>query len=294
MERYYVPTTGRTWESGTFGLVRNEGWRFHEGIDVRPLTHDARGEPTDPVVATADGVVAYVNDRSPLSNYGKYVVIRHQIDGLEVYSLYGHLSQTKVAIRQQVSAGQVIGIMGRTTNTRDRIGPERAHVHFELDLLLNDRFPAYFKQYCPGERNDHGLFNGQNLMGLDPREVLLLQRRPRFSLLEYARNQTELCRVWVRKNDLSFARRYPLLVRRNPRAEKEGVAGYEIAFNYYGLPFQLTPRAPSEAQGFGRVALLSVNAAEQRRNPGRRMVEGSGNHWTLGKNGTKLVELLTY
>ena len=61
-------------------------------LRIRSVQRDRRGEPVDPVNATADGVVAYVNSRSGLSNYGNYVVLRHSIEGLEVYSLYAHLS----------------------------------------------------------------------------------------------------------------------------------------------------------------------------------------------------------
>jgi hypothetical protein len=61
VEDYFVPTVGRTWESGTFGCVRSERQQIHEGIDIRAKTFDRRGESTDPVFATADGRVAYVN-----------------------------------------------------------------------------------------------------------------------------------------------------------------------------------------------------------------------------------------
>ena len=40
-----------------------------------------------------------------------------------------------------------------------------------------------------------------------------------------------------------------MLVLPNPVAEKEGVAGYEIALNYNGVAFALMPRAASEIKG---------------------------------------------
>src|SRR5258708_11962834 len=85
-ERFFVGTVGKTWTSGTFGCVRSEGWQIHEGLDIRCLQRDKRGEPTDPVMATADGTVAYINTRPSLSNYGNYIVLRHQIEGMEIYS----------------------------------------------------------------------------------------------------------------------------------------------------------------------------------------------------------------
>src|SRR5687768_18441453 len=45
--------------------------------------------------------------------------------------------------------------------------------------------------------------------------------------------------------------------RRNPVAEREGVAGYELALNYNGVPFQLIPRASSEIKKSDRFQLRS-------------------------------------
>lgn len=296
MERYYMPTTGRTWESGTFGCVRSEGRQFHEGIDIKPVRRDRQGEAADPVYATADGMVVYVNGQAHLSNYGKYVVLRHVVEGVELYSLYAHLSQVApgLAPGRAVRSGQVIGMMGRTANTREGISRERAHLHFELALLLNDQFSGWFRKNHPGERNDHGVWNGQNLAGIDPTQVLVRQRRADFSLLRFVRSQTELCRVWVRQRDFSFVRRYGVLVRPNPRAEQEGVAGYEIAFTYNGLPFELTPRSAAETKGWGEVALLSVNEAEYRRQPCRKLVEEKGGRWVISAAGQKYLQMVLY
>ena len=37
-ERFFVGTTGNSWESGCFGCVRSEGGKMHEGLDIRCLT----------------------------------------------------------------------------------------------------------------------------------------------------------------------------------------------------------------------------------------------------------------
>ena len=100
--------------------------------------------------------------------------------------------------------------MGRTSNA-EVITKDRAHVHFELNVLVNDNFAAWFKTNSPGERNDHGEWNGQNLNGLDPREILLGEHNPvaKFSLLNFLRSQTELCRVLVRATNFPYLKRYP-------------------------------------------------------------------------------------
>ena len=45
------------------------GWQF-TGIDILWTQKDRKGEPSDPVFATADIVICYINDKPGLSNYG--------------------------------------------------------------------------------------------------------------------------------------------------------------------------------------------------------------------------------
>jgi len=297
-DSFFVGTVGKPWTSGTFGCVRSSGWQMHEGLDIRCQKRDQRSEPMDPVMATADGTVIYFNTRPSLSNYGNYLVVRHQIEGMEIFSLYAHLKEIRPGLKmgQAIKAGETIATMGRTTNTREGISKERAHVHFELNLFLNEHFSSWYKKTFPDQRNDHGDWNGQNLVGLDPRLLLLAQQSQgaKFGLLNFIRGQTELCRVSVRAPHLSWARRFPALVGRNPVAEKEGVAGYEIALNYNGFPFELVPRAASEMKSKNRFQLLSVNAAEHQKNPCRRLVTQKGGRWELASHGLNLLELLTY
>ena len=42
--------------------------RFHEGMDVRPMRRDARGEPLDEVRAMAEGKVVYTSQAAGASN----------------------------------------------------------------------------------------------------------------------------------------------------------------------------------------------------------------------------------
>ncbi|HUC84586.1 MAG TPA: M23 family metallopeptidase [Candidatus Acidoferrales bacterium] len=293
--KFFAPTApDKPWTSGSFGCVRSDGWQMHEGLDILHQHTDRHGEPTDPVMATADGTVVYVSTKAALSNYGKYIVIRHLIEGLEIYSLYAHLSaiQPGLVAGKAVKGGEVIAIMGHTSNTSERITRERAHCHFELNVFVNEHFATWYRKYFPGERNDHGIWNGQNLNGLDPREILLGERDGKFSLLTYVRSQTELCRVLVRATGFPYVTRYAPLVLRNPRAEKEGVAGYEVALNYNGVAFALMPRAASEIKGGGKFQLLSVNETEYRAHPCRKLVAQHAGRWQLTERGIRELELL--
>ena len=118
----------KPWTSGSFGCVRNDGQRMHEGLDIRHLLTDKHGEPADPVMAAADGTVVYFNVKPSLSNYGNYIVIRHVVEGIEIYSLYAHLSaiQPGLKVGQPVKAGEVIATMGRTSNARNHRQRPRA------------------------------------------------------------------------------------------------------------------------------------------------------------------------
>jgi len=295
--KFFAPTApDKPWTSGSYGCVRDNAWRMHEGLDIRHLQTDRHGEPTDPVLATADGTVMYISTKAGLSNYGKYIVIRHLIEGLEIYSLYAHLSAIQPGLKagDPVKAGQPIAIMGRTS-TAEVITKDRAHVHFELNLFVSDNFAAWFKKHSPGERNDHGIWNGQNLLGFDPREVLIAEHNPAhpFSLLAYLRNETELCRVLVRVKDFAYVRRYAPLVLKNPVADKEGIAGYEMSLNLNGVPFALLPRAASEIKGAAKFQLVSVNVPVEEANPCRRLVVQRGGRWQLSDKGLELLDMLT-
>jgi len=296
-EFFAATAPDKPWMSGSFGCVRSDGWQMHEGIDIRHLQTDRRGEPTDPIMATADGTVVYFSNKPALSNYGRYIVIRHVVEGLEIYSLYAHLSAIRPGLKigDPVKAGEAIATMGRTSNT-ETIAKWRAHVHFELNVLINDNFTAWFNKNSPRERNDHGEWNGQNLNGLDPREILLAEHNPNgnFSLLNFVRGQTELCRVLVRATNFPYLKRYAALVLKNPVAEKEGVAGYEIALNYNAVAFALMPRAASEIKGNAKFQLLSVNEAEYRAHPCRKLVIQRRGHWQLTDKGLRELSLLTY
>src|SRR5260370_39461568 len=78
-QRDFEGQVSQPWEGGQYGFVRNPVrfgsaiiyTRFHEGIDICPLSRNASGEPTDVVHAIAEGKVAYTNTAAGSSNYGK-------------------------------------------------------------------------------------------------------------------------------------------------------------------------------------------------------------------------------
>jgi murein DD-endopeptidase MepM/ murein hydrolase activator NlpD len=295
--KFFTGTIGNNWPAGAYGCVRNSGWRMHEGVDIQCLERDNKDEPIDPVMATADGAVVYINTKAWASAYGIYVVVRHEVETMAVYSLYAHLRRVESGLRigQSVRAGQTIGTLGRTAN--HTISKRRAHLHFELTLILNDQYDSWRRKTQRGTKNEHGKFNGVNLAGFDPSEVLLECHRndgESFSLLNHLRRLKPLYRAVVRDTSFPWLKRYPRLIKRNPVAAREGVAGYEIAVDFAGFPFLMIPRAESELESKSKITLLEVDAEEYKKGHCRQHVEKKGKGWALTRRGTEFLELLTY
>jgi len=91
--------------------------RMHTGIDIS--TYRAG----DPVVATADGQVAYMGYEP--TGFGNYIIIRHQHG---FYTRYAHLLSFRVENGQQVKQGETIGYIGSTGRST---GP---HLHYEVHI----------------------------------------------------------------------------------------------------------------------------------------------------------------
>jgi hypothetical protein len=85
-----------------------------------------------------------------------------------------------------------------------------------------------------------------------------------------------------------------MFVKSDALPQGEEAAGYEIALNFAGLPYELVPRTAAQIKGKAAVQLLSVNAAEYSRNPCRKLVTKRGARWELTAAGGDLISLLTF
>src|SRR6266850_696969 len=47
------------------------------------------------------------------------------------------------------------------------LNQERAHLHLELNLMLNRNFEAWHDQFFKNDPNHNGIYNGINLTGMD-------------------------------------------------------------------------------------------------------------------------------
>ena len=237
-EDYLQPTESGRLESGAFGMVRDDGHRFHEGLDIRPAGRTKSGEPTDLVFSAMEGVVTYVNAR-PNGTYGRYVVMLHPRAELPVYTLYAHLASLQPGLKagQTLAAGKVLGVMGRSSTSETAIPRERAHLHFEVGLMLSERFQAWYDADADnrGVPNHHGVFNGQNLIGFDP---TLLLARSSADVRTLLRDQPVALAITLRpKRTPDFLTRYPALLKGGDSAT---AAGWYVEFSWQGMPIGWT------------------------------------------------------
>lgn len=268
LEDFLQPTASGVLESALFGCVRNDGDRFHEGIDLSPTGRDRRGEATDEVKAVMGGVVAYLNRVAGHSSYGRYVVLEHMGERPAVYTLYAHLASISPALKEgePVRMGQVLGVMGRSAGGYS-IPRERAHLHFEIGLRLSDHFDAWYEAQSHRSPNRHGNHNGINLLGMDPLSFFAAvgHSGPGLkSVADWIDRIPEAFRVQIVTPRIpDFVRRYP---DRLSGALPEGHPdGWEIAFSAWGVPLRLTPMvlsgAQAEAPAEGTCRLVWYDAA---------------------------------
>ena len=282
-------------ESGCFGCVRSNGYQFHEGIDIKAVGHDRQGEPTDEVYAAMDGVVRYINPRAGESSYGRYVVIEHPDLTPAVYTLYAHLSRTAPGLQPgaHVARGQVIATMGHSAGGY-AIPRDRAHLHFEIGLWVTRDFQSWYNARKFGSPNEHGLYNGMNLMGFDALDFLREYRaRHVNNFREYLARMEPAVRVRIATHRTpDFVQRYPSLLTKEPPPL---VSGWEVKFNWTGLPIAFTPLGAAEVIGLAsdRPVLLEVNADLTRNHHCKTLaVSHRGGTWTVGKDLEEVLQQL--
>jgi hypothetical protein len=285
---YLQPTVSGKMESALFGMVREDGKRFHEGIDIRPAKTNADGEALDLVLAAMDGQVAYLN-ANVNGPYGRYVVLHHAAAEIPVYTLYAHLAKIEPSLKtaQPVRRGTVIGLMGRTSAGASPITKDRSHLHFEVGLMLSRGFNRWYAAQPENKQspNLHGLYNGQNLIGMDP---MLILGQPKVDILAALRSQPTALTVGLRTNKMpDFVQNYPALM----RGDASHVAGWYVEFSWQGMPVRWTALdAKSPQLPAGRWRLLEIDQTQRTRLIHRKMLGADGR--TPGELLTQNLEIL--
>ena len=106
-----------------FAGIRN----IHVGIDIN-------GPIGTPCMAFEDGTVSHFGYNPEPGDYGYVIITKHQISGIDIWALYGHLSSESVkgkTVGQSVKKGETIAWFG----PEDENGGWEPHLHFQLSLL---------------------------------------------------------------------------------------------------------------------------------------------------------------
>ena len=116
--------------AGYFGYSRNNGTKWHAGIDIGNVVGAS-------VFAFADGKVtraSWQNAANHNVGFGQRIVIEHSLktnngSPITIYTVYGHLNSMGVSVGATVKKGDVIGTVGRTGNANN---VPNTHLHFEI------------------------------------------------------------------------------------------------------------------------------------------------------------------
>ena len=210
-----------------------------------------------------------------------------------IYTLYAHLARIEPGLTEgrRVKRGEVIGLMGHSSS--GNIPADRAHLHFEIGLMLSRDFPAWYAWKKFGSPNQQGLWNGMNLMGVDPREFLEKYRAHRLdNFEEYFAGKPAAVRLRVATTRVpDFITRYPALLKKPLNGF---VAGWEVQCDVTGLPFAWTPLSANEVAGMrpGSVDILSVDNAALRAFRGKSLIRTRGGRETPGSDLTTMLQLV--
>ena len=242
--------------SGSFGCVRNNGKRFHEGLDLKAIFRDSRGEALDPIYAFHGGIVRYVNRAAGDSRYGRYLVLEHPDIAPGLVTLYAHLRSIREEIQPgaSVEGGQNLGVMGRSASYS--IPRSRAHLHFEVGFWMGPGFQTWYDRQPFGTRNEHGSFNGMNIISLDTWSLLgALRRGEAEDVWEFLMSEQIAVEVFIRDTSI------PELLKVNPSlmanvSLPRDQAGWRIEFTWYGMPTRFTA---IEEDDFPEKGWMSVN-----------------------------------
>ncbi|MEM9161319.1 MAG: M23 family metallopeptidase, partial [Verrucomicrobiota bacterium] len=261
------PTVSGRLVSAKFGCVRNDGYRFHEGVDLKATVKDKRGEALDEIYAFERGVVRYVNLVSGKSSFGRYIVIEHPQIAPGLVTTYAHLRRVpeNIVAGREVAGGELIGTMGRSASYT--IPRSRAHLHFEIGLWLGSDFQKWFDRQ-PGfsSKNEHGAYNGMNIIGYDSWDIFnRLRDGDVRNLEEYLAVMEPDVRVRIAVSTI------PAVLRVNPdlmtnEVLPDSLSGWDIDFAWYGAPMKFTALSAPETNGMTervRINVLDFTELEQ-------------------------------
>ncbi len=124
--------------------------RLHLGIDIW-------GDAGTVVMAPLDGLVHSFAFNNRAGDYGPAVILRHEMDELVFYTLYGHLSVSDLDHLQEglfIKAGDSIGHLG----VLEENGQWPPHLHFQL-IRDMEGMKGDYHGVCKQSEREHYLAN---------------------------------------------------------------------------------------------------------------------------------------
>jgi len=109
--------------------------RLHLGVDLW-------GGAGTPVYSSLDGKIHSFNDNNNFGDYGPTIILEHSLKGLQLFTLYGHLSRHSLEgleTGRPVKMNQYIGQLGADTEN----GHWPPHLHFQLMFDLEGYWGDY-------------------------------------------------------------------------------------------------------------------------------------------------------
>lgn len=279
----------RLWEGGKFGFVRSPlEWpggtvhtQFHEGIDIAPVKPRAGGLPDDEVKAISAGTVM-IAETQGRTQYGNQVVCRHECPGGPVFSRYAHLSSVNVAPGEKVARGGKLGVMGYSGGA---LTAERAHLHLEINLMLNE---AFERSWLPPGRAPEGeaRYQRANFAGVDAAALFAaLRTYPSLTFQEFVRNHEPYFIVATASDGpVDLLKRHPWLSDGKPAAR-----GWKVGFTEWGLPvrFEAIDAPPAEP----RVVWVRPFEGKHAWRTGG-LLSGTGETASLNSSGLALLQII--
>lgn len=113
----------------------DEPRRLHLGVDIW-------GNAGTPIYSPFDGTVHSFQDNNNLGDYGPAIILQHNLEGLTLYSLYGHLSRTSLnglTVGMPIHKNQQIASLGNNQEN----GQWPPHLHFQLMYDMEGKYGDY-------------------------------------------------------------------------------------------------------------------------------------------------------
>ncbi len=161
------------WMEGQLsGKVGWGGYMEHREIYRRSTHFDGKGEPRSlhlgidlwapagtPIFSPIDAIVESCVDNKGFADYGPTIILKHQLDDITFYTLYGHLSRASlsgISVGKKIIAGARLATLG----DNEENGNWPPHLHFQVMSDLKGKigdFPgvaamserAIYENICP-------------------------------------------------------------------------------------------------------------------------------------------------